>query len=92
MLKSVTLFFHQAATRVKHPPTRLALQHFDATYRVQLGPLWPSVRVALLSGRKYGALLNNFSHDAALDDLEALGCRDFISGTHAEGRWCLQVN
>ncbi|XP_008275991.1 5-cytosine rRNA methyltransferase NSUN4 isoform X2 [Stegastes partitus] len=68
-----------AATRAKLPPTRLALQHFDATYGVQLGPLWPSVRVAMLSERKYGALLNNFSYDAVQADLQAQGCRDFIS-------------
>lgn len=71
----------QAATRAKHPPTSLALQHFDATYGVQLGQLWPSVRSALLSERKYGALFNNFSQDAVLADLEAQGCRDFISDT-----------
>ncbi|CAG5896924.1 unnamed protein product [Menidia menidia] len=68
-----------AATRPKHPPTRVALQHFDATYTAQLGQLWPSVRIALLSERKYGALINNFSQDAGFADLEAQGCRDFIS-------------
>uniref|UniRef100_A0A1A8HBF7 5-cytosine rRNA methyltransferase NSUN4 n=2 Tax=Nothobranchius korthausae TaxID=1143690 RepID=A0A1A8HBF7_9TELE len=68
-----------AATQPKHPPTRLALQHFDSSYGAQLGPLWPSVRVALLSERKYGALLNSFSHHLALADLQAEGCRDFIS-------------
>uniref|UniRef100_A0A3Q3WGL9 5-cytosine rRNA methyltransferase NSUN4 n=1 Tax=Mola mola TaxID=94237 RepID=A0A3Q3WGL9_MOLML len=75
-----------AATRVKHPPTSLALQHFDATYNVQLGQLWPSVRCALLSERKYGALFNNFSQDAVLADLEAQGCRDFIRDMDTEGR------
>uniref|UniRef100_A0A1A8LLG8 5-cytosine rRNA methyltransferase NSUN4 n=1 Tax=Nothobranchius pienaari TaxID=704102 RepID=A0A1A8LLG8_9TELE len=68
-----------AATQPKRPPTRLALQHFDSSYGAQLGPLWPSVRVALLSERKYGALLNSFSHDLVLADLQAQGCRDFIS-------------
>uniref|UniRef100_A0A671XU21 5-cytosine rRNA methyltransferase NSUN4 n=2 Tax=Sparus aurata TaxID=8175 RepID=A0A671XU21_SPAAU len=77
-----------AATRAKYPPTTLALQHFDATYGVQLGQQWPSVRVALLSERKYGALFNNFSHDAALADLEALGCRDFIRDIDAEAQPC----
>ncbi|KAM9350067.1 5-cytosine rRNA methyltransferase NSUN4 [Symphorus nematophorus] len=75
-----------AATRAKHPPSTLALQHFDATYSTQLGQLWPSVRVALLSERKYGALLNNFTHDAVLADLEAQGCRDFISDTDTEAQ------
>ncbi|XP_037537427.1 5-methylcytosine rRNA methyltransferase NSUN4 [Nematolebias whitei] len=67
-----------AATRPKHPPTRLALQHFDATYGPELGPRWPSVRVALLSERKYGALINIFASDVDLAELEAQGCRDFI--------------
>ncbi|KAE8291111.1 5-methylcytosine rRNA methyltransferase NSUN4 [Larimichthys crocea] len=75
-----------AVTRTKHPPTSLALQHFDATYSIQLGKLWPSVRVALLSERKYGALLNNFSHDAVLAGLEAQGCRDFTSDTDTEAQ------
>lgn len=81
-----SLPLRQAATRAKYPPTTLALQHFDATYGVQLGQQWPSVRVALLSERKYGALFNNFSHDAALGDLEAQGCRDFIRDIDAGGR------
>ena len=48
--------------------------------------MWPSVRCALLSERKYGALFNNFSQDAVLADLEALGCRDFIRDIDTEGR------
>ncbi|XP_035490519.1 5-methylcytosine rRNA methyltransferase NSUN4 isoform X1 [Scophthalmus maximus] len=76
-----------AATRPKYPPTSLALQHFDATYSVQLGQLWPSVRVALLSERKYGALLNNFSSDDdVLADLRAKGCSDFINDTDTEAQ------
>ncbi|XP_072219212.1 5-methylcytosine rRNA methyltransferase NSUN4 [Leuresthes tenuis] len=75
-----------AATRPKHPPTQLALQHFDATYGAQLGQLWPSVRVALLTERKYGALLNNFSQDAGIADLQAQGCRDFISDRDGEAK------
>ncbi|KAF1384147.1 hypothetical protein PFLUV_G00139270 [Perca fluviatilis] len=79
-----------AVTRTKHPPTSLALQHFDATYSVQLGQLWPSVRAALLSERKYGALLNHFSHDAVLADLEAQGCRDFLGDTATKTQPCLE--
>ncbi|MEQ2174266.1 hypothetical protein GOODEAATRI_006095, partial [Goodea atripinnis] len=77
----------EATTRPKHLPTRLALQHFDATYSVQLGQLWPSVRVALLSERKYGALFNNFSNNPDLEKLQAQGCRDFIS--NGEGFLCV---
>ncbi|XP_026229365.1 5-methylcytosine rRNA methyltransferase NSUN4 [Anabas testudineus] len=79
-----------ATTRPKHPPTSLALQHFDATYSVQLGQIWPSVRVALLSERKYGALINNFSSDSALGNLQVQGCRDFISDTDTEAQSCSQ--
>ncbi|XP_035525880.1 5-methylcytosine rRNA methyltransferase NSUN4 isoform X1 [Morone saxatilis] len=75
-----------AATRAKQPPTSLALQHFDATYGGQLGQLWPSIRVALLSEKKYGALFNNFSHESILAHLEAQGCRDFISDTGTEAQ------
>uniref|UniRef100_A0A3P8TCT9 5-cytosine rRNA methyltransferase NSUN4 n=1 Tax=Amphiprion percula TaxID=161767 RepID=A0A3P8TCT9_AMPPE len=80
-----------AATHAKHPPTRLALHHFDATYSVQLGKLWPSVRVAMLSERKYGALLNNFCHDAVLVDLQAKGCRDFITNREEDGQCVFPV-
>lgn len=73
-----------AATRIKHSPTRLALQNFDANYNVQLGKIWPSIRVALLSERKYGALLNQFSKQSSLEDLQSQGCRDFISDTDGE--------
>ncbi|KAM9845303.1 5-cytosine rRNA methyltransferase NSUN4 isoform 1-T1 [Aulostomus maculatus] len=73
-----------AATRPKYPPTALALKYFDSTYSTQLGQLWPSVRAALLSEKKYGALLNNFSSDALLEDFEAQGCRDFITDTDAQ--------
>ncbi|XP_017286223.1 5-methylcytosine rRNA methyltransferase NSUN4 [Kryptolebias marmoratus] len=68
-----------AATRPKHPPTRLALQHFDATYGTELGSLWPSIRIALLSEKKYGALINVFSSDVSLAELQVQGCRDFIN-------------
>ncbi|XP_032422287.1 5-cytosine rRNA methyltransferase NSUN4 [Xiphophorus hellerii] len=72
-----------AATHPKQPPTRMALQHFDATYSAQLGALWPSIRVALLSERKYGALLNHFSHNLDVEELQAQGCKDFISNGEA---------
>ncbi|CAI5641638.1 5-cytosine rRNA methyltransferase NSUN4 [Oreochromis niloticus] len=79
-----------AATRPKLPPTRLAVHHFDATYSTQLGQLWPSVRLAMLSERKYGALLNNFSHNAVLAELKAQGCIDFISEREREVPSCLE--
>ncbi|CAB1436627.1 unnamed protein product [Pleuronectes platessa] len=77
-----------ATTRAKCPASSLALQYFDANYSAHLGELWPSVRVALLSERKYGALLNNFSHEDVLADLQARGCRDFINDTDTEAQPC----
>lgn len=70
-----------AATRPKYPPTRLALHHMDGTYSSELGPLWPSVRVALLCEKKYGALINTFSHHDAITELQLQGCKDFITDT-----------
>ncbi|XP_072297934.1 5-methylcytosine rRNA methyltransferase NSUN4 [Eucyclogobius newberryi] len=70
-----------AATRPKYPATRLALQHMDAVYGSQLGSLWPSVRVALLCERKYGALVNTHSHHDVISELQRQGCADFITDT-----------
>lgn len=76
----VYLFFpHQASTRAKFPATALALQHFDATYQNYFGDLWPSVRVAMLSEQKYGALMNNFSSNTdVISALRSQGCRDLV--------------
>ncbi|XP_029930277.1 5-cytosine rRNA methyltransferase NSUN4 isoform X2 [Myripristis murdjan] len=75
-----------ATTQPKSPPTSLALQYMDATYSLQLGQQWPSVRVSLLCEKKYGALLNNFSHESALADLQAQGCMDFIGHTDQDAQ------
>ncbi|KAM9791294.1 5-cytosine rRNA methyltransferase NSUN4 [Syngnathus typhle] len=85
-LRSLTFRRHRvkakwAASRPKYPPTNLALRHFDVTYSSQLGQLWPSVRAALLSERKYGALLNNFCQNDFMDNLASQGCRDFVTDT-----------
>ncbi|XP_058159622.1 5-methylcytosine rRNA methyltransferase NSUN4 isoform X2 [Dasypus novemcinctus] len=50
------------------------------TYSLQFGDLWPSIRVSLLSERKYGALVNNFvSWDLVIAELEQLSARDFVN-------------
>ncbi|XP_053740349.1 5-methylcytosine rRNA methyltransferase NSUN4 isoform X1 [Synchiropus splendidus] len=73
-----------AASRPKYPPTTVALQHCDVNYGSQLGDMWPSIRVALLSERKYGALINNFSHDdSLLESLKEQGCVDFFCDTES---------
>ncbi|KAJ8274270.1 hypothetical protein COCON_G00088950 [Conger conger] len=69
-----------ATTQPKFPSTRLALENFDVNYGTQLGDLWPSVRVAMLCERKYGALVNNFSAAAeeVMEELQSQGAMDFI--------------
>ncbi|XP_056353671.1 5-methylcytosine rRNA methyltransferase NSUN4 isoform X2 [Oenanthe melanoleuca] len=69
-----------AATAPRVPPTRLALHHFDSSYSLHLGALWPSVRAALLCEQKYGALLNSFAAaDHVPRELQLLNAADFIS-------------
>ncbi|KAM7014622.1 5-cytosine rRNA methyltransferase NSUN4 [Passerculus sandwichensis] len=69
-----------AATAPRIPSTRLALHHFDTSYSLHLGALWPSVRAGLLCEQKYGALLNNFAAaDHVPEELELLNATDFIS-------------
>uniref|UniRef100_A0A8C2GLY4 5-cytosine rRNA methyltransferase NSUN4 n=1 Tax=Cyprinus carpio TaxID=7962 RepID=A0A8C2GLY4_CYPCA len=69
-----------AATRPTFPATELALHNFDTSYSIQLRDLWPSIRVAMLSEQKYGALINSFSSAPnVITELEAQGCKDFIS-------------
>ncbi|XP_058608392.1 5-methylcytosine rRNA methyltransferase NSUN4 isoform X3 [Onychostoma macrolepis] len=68
------------ATRPKFPATELALHNFDTSYSIQLRDLWPSIRVAMLCEQKYGALINSFSSAPnVINELEAQGCKDFIS-------------
>ncbi|XP_058698435.1 5-methylcytosine rRNA methyltransferase NSUN4 [Poecile atricapillus] len=69
-----------AATAPRIPSTRLALHHFDTSYSLHLGALWPSVRAGLLCEQKYGALLNNFAAaDHVPQELELLNATDFVS-------------
>ncbi|NWU03422.1 NSUN4 methyltransferase, partial [Urocynchramus pylzowi] len=69
-----------AATAPRIPSTRLALHHFDTSYGLHLGALWPSVRAGLLCEQKYGALLNNFAAAHLVPrELELLNASDFVS-------------
>ncbi|KAM9324611.1 5-cytosine rRNA methyltransferase NSUN4 [Gastrophryne carolinensis] len=69
-----------ASTLPSTSAPRLALHYFDTTYSMQFGALWPSIRVALLSEQKYGALLNNFSSsEAVIGRLASLNAADFLS-------------
>ncbi|XP_035276934.1 5-methylcytosine rRNA methyltransferase NSUN4 [Anguilla anguilla] len=75
-----------AASQAKFPSTSLALQNFDVNYGTQLGDLWPSVRVSMLSEQKYGALINNFS-DATevMEELQSQGALDFVCSDFEQG-------
>lgn len=74
------IFPHKAATAPRIPSTRLALHHFDTSYGLHLGALWPSVRAGLLCEQKYGALLNNFAAaDHVPQELELLNATNFVS-------------
>ncbi|XP_069088854.1 5-methylcytosine rRNA methyltransferase NSUN4 isoform X2 [Pleurodeles waltl] len=61
----------------------MALQNFDMNYSVQFGEQWPSIRIALLSEMKYGALVNNFAEtEKVMQELEHLNAKDFIFESH----------
>lgn len=63
--------------------TKMALQNFDMNYSVQFGDQWPSIRIALLSEMKYGALVNNFAvAEKVMQELELLNAEDFIFESH----------
>ncbi|CAH1799811.1 unnamed protein product [Owenia fusiformis] len=61
-------------------PSLLALEHFDRFYAPMYDKLWPSIRLALLSQQKYGALINNYSNnvDSAVLDLIDTGADNFV--------------
>uniref|UniRef100_S4RVL0 5-cytosine rRNA methyltransferase NSUN4 n=1 Tax=Petromyzon marinus TaxID=7757 RepID=S4RVL0_PETMA len=68
-----------ATTRSKVPNTQAALQLMDATYGLQLGHMWESVRLALLCERKYGALVNAWADsDGTGGELRRLGAVDLV--------------
>ncbi|XP_077134563.1 5-cytosine rRNA methyltransferase NSUN4 [Ranitomeya variabilis] len=63
---------------------RLALHFFDVTYGLQFGDVWPSVRIALLSEQKYGALINKFSSaDGVTHGLRSRNATDFLAEVRA---------
>ncbi|KAJ8406374.1 hypothetical protein AAFF_G00306050 [Aldrovandia affinis] len=77
-----------ATSQPKFPSTSLALQNFDMVYGTQLGDLWPSVRVSMLSEQKYGALINNFSEAAeVMEELQLQGALDFVYNGMVKSRF-----
>lgn len=57
--KSKQLHPHYYQYRRSSDPHEVAKAFFDSTYSKRFGNLWPSVRCALLSRKKYAAILNN---------------------------------
>lgn len=69
----------QATTEKRKSPSELALSYFDTYYKPVYGPLWPSMRIAMLSQQKYCALINNFADsESALISLIESGADDFV--------------
>ncbi|XP_050393189.1 5-methylcytosine rRNA methyltransferase NSUN4 [Patella vulgata] len=62
----------------KQSTSERALVYFDTYYKPVYKNLWPSIRVSLLSGQKYGALVNNFSNCDSCNILSKLGAHDII--------------
>ena len=59
----------------KMPATQKALNQFDIHYKQVFGSEWHSMRLAMLSKKKFAALINNFSDKmATIEELKALGC------------------
>jgi hypothetical protein len=64
--------FQSDLAKKKYPVNR-ALEHFDDFYKAVFGSRWPSIRLALLSPRKYCAVINNFGDsDIAVSDLQVM--------------------
>lgn len=56
-----------------------ALEHFDLHYRPLFGKEWPSVRIALLTGKKSCAIMNEFASANKYDEFSDLGATDIIA-------------
>jgi hypothetical protein len=71
--------FQSVAAKKKYPVDK-ALEHFDDFYKTVFGRKWPSIRLALLSPRKYCAVINNFGDsDTAVLDLQVMQLTIFKS-------------
>lgn len=55
----------------RESPTKVALDYFDFYYAPLYGQEWHSIRLALLTGKKYVALVNNFADwSSTVNELE----------------------
>ena len=67
-------------TEANKTPSQRALEHFDQYFKPVYDKKWPSLRVALLSQNKYGALLNSFStrKEELEEELLDAGAQDIV--------------
>jgi hypothetical protein len=85
-------FIHRevrAKLKEKKSPKNLALEYFDFFYASSYQEEWNKMRVALLTGSKYVALVNNYSLDwhqteQDLKQMTALNMLDFLAKLNAK--------
>ena len=80
MYSGLKILFHlQAVNLPSKTPCELALEHFDAFYKLHFKHQWPSIRVSLLSLSKHAAIINNASDtEITSQTLAELGASDII--------------
>ena len=65
----------------------MALEYFDFFYRASFGDEWNQARLAMLSGSKYAALINNYANrDETIKSMSRLGALDFFEFAKIEKR------
>lgn len=75
----------------KNSPKKLALEYFDFFYASTFKEEWNSMRLAMLTGQKHMALVNNFSNlDVTLADLQkqtALNVFEYLRRKNQDEKW-----
>lgn len=70
----------QSKLAPKKQPSQFAMDHFDAFYSKVFGlDAWRSMRIALLSKKKYCAVVNPFAvTEELIERLRSIGCREIV--------------
>lgn len=76
----------------KHSAKKLALEYFDFFYGATFKDEWHSMRLAMLTGQKYMAVVNNYSDDlatiqASLQKQAALNMFDYLRRKNENEKW-----
>ena len=75
----------------KNSPKKLALEYFDFFYASTFKEEWSSMRLAMLTGQKHMALVNNFSNlDVTLAHLQkqtALNVFEYLRRKNQDEKW-----